>query len=258
MQIHPIESRISDNWFYLLADDDGDDGVLIDPVDAPTALRVAGELGIVVSRVVNTHWHPDHTSGNGEVLQATGAELYVPEQEQSLIEGDAELLRAGDVLEVGDDKGEVLLTPGHTHGHISLHFGNRLFSGDGIFVGGAGNCYTGCPKVLYRTFRDVFGSMPDEVVFYPGHDYAVRNLEFCLSVDPENTAAGLGLNRHSGKGLCLTTLGDERRYNPFFRSDDHDLQSRIRGAYPDIWDGADAQTAAERTFVVLRALRNKW
>jgi hydroxyacylglutathione hydrolase len=256
MKIHPIQSTISDNWFYLLTS--GGDGVLIDPVDPVAAMAAVGSAGVQVSRVVNTHWHPDHTGGNTQVIAQTGAALLVPEEESGLIPGATGTLAPGDVVEVGADRGEVLFTPGHTSGHVTLRFGNVLFSGDVVFVAGAGNCHTGCPHVLYRTFTEIFAPMPDDTLFYPGHDYARRNLEFCLRVAPDSAPASAKLASLSGDDLCLTTLGEERTYNVFMRTGHADLQESLRGSHPALWAEAGGDSDAEAAFVVLRALRSRW
>ncbi len=203
MKIEIIKSQKSDNFFYLLTADDGGDGILIDPVDADAALARVEALGAQVKMVVNTHWHPDHTGGNAQVIDATKASLAIPAQEAGWIADGDQLLAPGDTLRVGDTELKVLLVPGHTQGHIALYAAPYLFSGDAIFVGGAGNARFGSPQVLFRTFRDVLRPLPDDTIFYPGHDYAVRNFEFCLHVQPDNTAAQEALERakeHRGAG----------------------------------------------------------
>ncbi len=259
MQIHPIRSSVSDNWFYLLATDDGRDGLLIDPVDAPAALSAARGAGVEVTKVINTHWHPDHVAGNEAVLQATSAQLFVPAGESSLIAGNGVGLEEGGELQVGDHVLRVLLTPGHTQAHISLLSGDHLFSGDVVFAAGAGNCRFGDPLTLCRTFRQIIAALPDSTVFYPGHDYAVRNLEFALHLQPGHAPALEELDRSRGDSqLRLRTLGQERQYNPFLRMDEPDLQDRLRSHHAEAWDAAAGRTDAERAFVATRALRNHW
>lgn len=259
MQILPIQSRVSDNWFYLLAADDGSAGLMIDPVDPAAALAAARGAGVEVTRVLNTHWHPDHTAGNADVLAATSAQLLIPAGEAALIQGGGNTLQAGDEVVVGDATGTVLLTPGHTQAHISLLFDGHLFSGDVLFSAGAGNCRFGDPIQLAHTFREVLGPLPGATVFYPGHDYAVRNLEFAEHIEPgrPEVAAELEAAR-SASGLRLRTLADERRYNPFLRVEETSLQQRLQSSHADAWNAAAGSTDAERAFVTIRALRNHW
>jgi len=264
MDVEIIASRTGDNHFYLLHSGSGSEGLLIDPVDAETALSRAKELGVVVTQVVNTHWHPDHTGGNAEVLAATGARLSVPHGERDLIKGTHHGLEAGDILKVSETQLEVVETPGHTVGHISLHTPGHLFCGDTVFVGGAGNCrFGGDPAILFETFRGVLGRFDDDTIFYPGHDYSVRNLEFCLHIEESNTAAAAMLTRAREQKLAgafvQSTLGQERRASPFMRSDDHDLHEALATKHPEVWKKyAHCTSDAQRAFLAVRDLRNNW
>ena len=262
MKIDIIPSQISDNTFYLLYADDGSDGLLIDPVDSARALERAEELGVTVTRIVNTHWHPDHVGGNSSVLDATDAQLLVPSGERQRIQGDGDALNEGDTLQVGDATLRVLLTPGHTEGHISLYTEGHLFCGDTIFVGGAGNCrFGGDPVVLHQSFQKL-ADLPDDTLLYPGHDYAQRNLAFCLDLEPDNHGAKellTELREQPGDALSISTIGREKRYSPFFRAADSKLQARLKEARAEAWSRQDdTLDDATRAFVTVRELRNVW
>lgn len=264
MQLEILKSTISDNWFYLVHDNET--ATLIDPVDAATAIAAVNESGVRLEWVVNTHFHPDHTGGNDAVFEAFPSAQLCAGPDHSMIGGRRSVDRVlghGDELNVGSVRFEILETPGHTAGHISLQVDEHLFSGDTVFVGGAGNCrFGGDPSVLFRTFRDVISALPAHTVFYPGHDYARRNIEFALSLQPEQADAKemLGeVERHDG-GVFLTTLEIERRYNPFFRSADPALQDAVKSQHADLWreERTQSEDDAEATFRSIRALRNNW
>lgn len=257
MQIHVLQSTVSDNYFYLLAGDDGSDGLLIDPIDADVALAALERHGVSLRYLVNTHGHPDHTRGNGRVQAQTGVPLYAHQGDQSWIGTVDHPLDAGDTLEVGDTRLQVLFTPGHTPGHISLFAPGHLFCGDTIFIAGAGHCrFGGHPPTLYQTYRDVLAHLPDDTTVYCGHNYAVRNLEFALSLDPNSEPAKDKLAAaRTTEGHCLATLGEERRYNPFMRVGDEAFLASLRSSHPDaVPDDADEQSV----FVAIRGLRDNW
>lgn len=261
MQIERIQSTFGDNWFYLLHAEDGSDGLLIDPVDADAALARVRALGVTVRLVVNTHSHYDHTAGNAAVLQATGAQLAALASASPAIPGVQRHLQHGDHLSVGAATLQVLATPGHTLDHLSLYTPGHLFCGDTIFVGGAGNCrFGGDPHALAATFR-ALAALPDDTLIYPGHDYSVRNLEFCLHHAADNPHAARKLDAARANRpdhLLQSTLAEEKTYSPFFRADDPSLQRHLQTDHPDAWSAATGHDDAERAFVAVRALRNSW
>lgn len=271
MEVEILASRVSDNFYYGLTVDGA--AALVDPVDGSGAVDWLRENGYELRYVFNTHFHRDHTGGNPTVMGAfPGADLVVSA-------GDAERIRAqlsdaqpgvdqtisgGDELELGDETIEVYDTPGHTRGHVSLMCGDHLFSGDTIFVGGAGNCnFGGEVGELFETFRGTITEFDDSVTFYPGHDYSVRDLEFIRSVEPDNERAESVLERARETPedeIFLTTLGEERAYSPFFRWDDDDLQTQLQEEYTDTWDRCSARSRSdeEAVFRSVRALRDEW
>ncbi len=265
MHIQPLASTRSDNYFYLLHTDSGTgtkEAILIDPIDAQVALDAVAAQGLELKMVVNTHWHPDHVGGNQQVLEAhPNATLAIPALEQDHISGGDTLLHDGDTISLGEEELQVILAPGHTHGHICLRHKHHLFSGDVIFVAGAGNTrFGGDPSKLYQSFRDVLHPLPDETIFYPGHNYARNNLAFCLNLEPDNEAArNFEAEIQGREGLILSTLGQEKTWSPFMRASAPSLQARLRQHHPEAWAAAGAKADdAERAFVAVRFLRNQW
>jgi hydroxyacylglutathione hydrolase len=269
MDVEIIASRVSDNYFYAIHDNG--EAALIDPVDGTAAVEWVRQSGVELRYLINTHFHQDHTGGNPTVLDSfPGAEWAAGAGDASRIVGQVEgfelqhQLGLGDELELGGTRLQVLETPGHTPGHISLLEGEHLFSGDTIFVGGAGNCnFGGDPGRLFKTFRDVLSEIDGSVTFYPGHDYSVRDLEFIESIEPDNERAGELLERAESTPedeIFLTTLAEERAYSPFFRYDEEPLRERLRQDHTEVWEScAELSRSEEETaFRCVRELRNRW
>ncbi len=265
MNVEILQSTISDNFFYLVSD--GERAALIDPVDAATALERLDRGDVELQWVVNTHFHHDHVAGDDEVLDAFEDARLVAgaDAERIDVRHDVDrVLHGGDRLSVGSLQLQVFDTPGHTPGHISLLGDGHLFSGDTIFVGGAGNCrFGGDPGVLFQTYRDVLSELDDDVTFYPGHDYAKRNVEFALSLQPDHGPSGEMLARlesHDSDQIFLTTLGEERQYNPFFRWNDEELRRALRDGHSETWERERSRSSDEdeATFRTIRSLRNEW
>lgn len=188
---------------WIVDDGTGAGAVVIDPAGDEAVLLEALE-GRSVSYVVLTHGHFDHLVAARAVLAATGAPLLVHEADAGRItnaegtgarlfgmEYDAPpadtVLRDGDLVEAGGLVLEVLHTPGHTQGSICLLGGGHLFSGDTLFAGSIGRTDFpgGSMQDMRRSIAGRLAPLPDDTVVHPGHG-------------PD------------------TTIGRERRVNPFF------------------------------------------
>ncbi|NOX38807.1 MAG: MBL fold metallo-hydrolase [Calditrichaeota bacterium] len=191
---------------YLIKSSQSNRAILIDAAeDVTPILRKIRELQLQLVYLINTHGHGDHIAGNSAIIQETGAQLLIhaldapyltdPNLNLSMMLGihlespppDA-YLNEGDVLEIDDIRLNVLHTPGHTPGHISLVAEGVAFVGDVIFRESIGR--TDFPQSshyqLLETIRTKIYTLPDETVLYNGHG-------------PE------------------TTVGHEKKYNPFVR-----------------------------------------
>ena len=167
------------------------EGAIIDPGgNAPAILAVVEELGLAIKYVINTHGHMDHTSANQAVLEGTGALLVAHKLEAPLLTDPVRnlsflmghsvsapapnlLVEDGHALDMGAMRWQVLHTPGHTPGGLSLYSVEQgiVFSGDTLFRAGVGR--TDLPggdyDILLRSIADKLFTLPDETVVYPGH-----------------------------------------------------------------------------------------
>ncbi len=192
---------------HVVACTETNDAVVFDAGDdAPRILDLVRRMGVAVKAVVNTHAHLDHVAGLAGVVDALGvpafmhadeAEMYEHVVEQALMFGlnpprvvpIHRWLAEGDVVNVGKLRGEVMLMPGHTPGHIIVVFRDetppRAIVGDVLFQGSIGRTDLpgGDHDVMMKTLER-FLPMADDTIVYCGHG-------------PE------------------TTIGAERRWNPF-------------------------------------------
>lgn len=250
------------NFHYLIACPDTGEALAVDPLDWALTLQVARTKGWEITQILNTHEHPDHTGGNAGLVGETGAKVLAHAAAASRIGGVDRGLSEGDVIRVGRTvELECLDTPGHTMAHICL-LGRgdapALFSGDTLFNAGAGNCHGGGhPDRLYETFASQLTCLPDTTRVFPGHEYLARNLQFTLDREPDNASAALLLEtvrQQQPQSMVITTLGDEKRINTFFRLRSPTVINRLREEFPDLGEHPDARTV----FVKLRELRNRW
>jgi glyoxylase-like metal-dependent hydrolase (beta-lactamase superfamily II) len=159
------------NNAYLIRDRARGESVLVDmPLEERTLLDALAAEGRVRT-IVATHWHPDHWMTYDAVRAATGAPVLVGAKEINIpperIDGR---LEHGDTVPVGGTAVEVLHTPGHTPGSISLRIGRAVISGDTLFNGGPGKTFaSGDLETLVRSIVDHLHPLPDDTVVLPGH-----------------------------------------------------------------------------------------
>jgi len=185
---------MSDEWLsnaYLVADEPGGTGLLIDSGGPPEPLLEAIETNdLDVGLLVLTHHHHDHVAENHVFKERLGVEIVAhPLEAENLLEVDR-TVEPGEKLTAGGLEVELLHTPGHTAGMLSLVVnGAEVFTGDTLFkqsVGGVKAPGSTGFEDLRRSIMEVLMKLPPEVTVRPGH------------TDP-------------------TTIGDEHEHNPFIR-----------------------------------------
>jgi len=250
------------NFHYLIACPETGEALAVDPLEWRLCLDAARSKGWQITQILNTHEHRDHTGGNAGLVGATGARVLAHAGAASRIGGVDQGLGKGDVVRVGRTvELECLDTPGHTMAPLCLLARDHppaLFCGDTLFNAGAGNCHNGGhPQQLYETFVTQLARLPEETRVFPGHEYLTRNLEFTLDREPDNAAARTLLEsarQQSPAATTITTLGEEKQINTFFRLQSPTVIATLRETFPDIGERPDARTV----FLRLRELRNKW
>lgn len=220
--------RSYQNFNYIVFSDTDQLGIKkaihFDPYDIKQTLPSAGEKGLEIHYLLNTHQHWDHIKDNEKLIKATGCQLITLNHNETLSLSDTEYVKA-------------LSTPGHVAQHqVYLLFENDkpfgLIAGDTLFNAGVGNCKNGGNvNELYQTTSEVIYSLPDDIKVYPSHDYMQTNLEFAKSVEPDNKEIDVFLERRKS-GYFVTTIGDEKKVNPFLRVNNPELQKHFPGMGP--------------------------
>ncbi len=154
--------------------------------------------------VVNTHSHYDHTSGNEALLKYSRARFM-----------DCAALAALGRLELEGKTIQVYATPGHTRDSICFHTDTILLTGDTLFNGTVGNCFSGDIHSFYSSIRKIL-TLPPETVIYAGHDYVRDSLAMARHLEPDNPAIDDFLSVYDPNHV-YSTLADELRINPYLR-----------------------------------------
>lgn len=208
VEIRSLTLGIAATNCYIVGDTDTGEAIVIDPVDeAGLILETAQAAGWTIRLILATHGHFDHILASRTLKELTGAPFYIhaadlfflkglPKQGLSFIgrafpeaaEPDRLLTDEPEVIELGAIRLETIFTPGHAPGHVSFYMRSQrtVFSGDCLFAGNIGR--TDLPRADYDTLmRSIFERLlplGDDVRVLPGH-------------------------------MQPTTLGEERRTNPF-------------------------------------------
>jgi glyoxylase-like metal-dependent hydrolase (beta-lactamase superfamily II)/rhodanese-related sulfurtransferase len=181
----------SSTYTYLLGDSETREAVLIDPVyeHERRDLALTRELGLRLVATLDTHVHADHVTAAWLLKQRSGSRIML--SVDALAAGADRLLRHGESVDFGARHLQVRATPGHTSGCLSyvLDDHSMAFTGDSLLIRGCGRTdfQQGSPERLFRSVKEQILSLPAACLLYPGHDY---------------------------RGVTVTSVDEERRYNP--------------------------------------------
>lgn len=202
----------ADNLGYLVYGTTG--GAAIDGGAAAAILSFCTERRLSLAYVANTHAHADHTAGNEALLKGSKARLL----------SGADLSDGVQIALDGETIG-VIHTPGHTADSRCFTAGNVLLAGDTLFNGTIGNCFSGNSEGFYRSIKTLM-ELPDETVVYAGHDYVRDSMAFARHLEPANRAIDDFLG-HYDRDHVFSTIGEERRINPYFRFNEPGIVSLL-------------------------------
>ncbi len=180
---------VSCTYSYLIASRRGGEALILDPVleKVDRYLQLMRELDLRLVKAVDTHLHADHITGLGALRDRTHCITVMGEQ--SSVDVVSMRVADGDTLRIEGVSMDVIYTPGHTDDSYSFLMKDRVFTGDTLMIRGTGRTdfQNGDPRAQYESLFDRLLRLPDETLVFPGHDY---------------------------KGDTVSTIGEERAFNP--------------------------------------------
>ncbi|MCB1883433.1 MAG: hydroxyacylglutathione hydrolase [Geminicoccaceae bacterium] len=222
---------LGDNYVFLIENDGRT--VVVDPGEAAPVLRRLQSRNLRLDEIWITHRHGDHTGGVAELVGKYGCKVVGPAAEAGAIGGLDVGVEEGDSVGEGTMRAEVIATPGHTEGHISYHLpeAKALFCGDTLFVMGCGRLSGDVAPTMWRSLQKL-AALPEGTRVYCGHEYTLANARFAVSVDGDNQdlqakARLVGSLRDQGQPTVPSTIGEERRTNPFLRAGEPALRRSV-------------------------------
>ncbi|EKU99036.1 Zn-dependent hydrolase, glyoxylase [Leptolyngbya sp. PCC 7375] len=192
MLFRQLFDRATWTYTYLIADLVTREAALVDPVleQVDRDYRLLNELELVLKYCLETHIHADHITGTGRLRELTECEGVVPQNAN--VACASRYLQHGEILRVGNVNIQAIETHGHTDSHMSYQVnGTHVLTGDALFIRGCGRTdfQSGDAGTLYDHVTQRLFTLPDETLVYPGHDY---------------------------QGQTVSTIGEEKRFNPRF------------------------------------------
>jgi glyoxylase-like metal-dependent hydrolase (beta-lactamase superfamily II)/rhodanese-related sulfurtransferase len=189
MIFRQLFDSVSGTYSYLLASRAGGEALILDPVleKVERYCQLLRELDLRLVKAVDTHLHADHVTGLGELRDRTHCVTIMGEQSKA----DVVAIRVadGDKVMIEGLGLDVMYTPGHTDDSYSFLMGDRVFTGDTLLIRGTGRTdfQNGNARAQYDSIFGRLLKLPDETLVFPAHDY---------------------------KGDTVSTIGEERRFNP--------------------------------------------
>jgi len=189
MIFRQLFDSVSGTYSYLLASRAGGEALIIDPVleKVDRYLQLIRKLDLRLVKAVDTHLHADHITGLGALRDRTHCITVMGENTKADVVSMR--LAEGDKLTIEGLAMNVLYTPGHTDDSYSFLMRDRVFTGDTLLIRGTGRTdfQNGDARAQYESLFGKLLRLPDETFVFPAHDY---------------------------KGDTVSTIGEEKRYNP--------------------------------------------
>ncbi len=219
------------NYNYMITRDDR--AWIVDPGELEPIQRTLQNNKLRPQGIYLTHHHQDHVAAATALAKDHGCPVFgfrkdahrLPPLDQTYMENEE--------LEIAGLKTQVLLLPGHTLGLCAFYIKekNWLFSNDLVFSLGCGRVFEGSFKQMHTSLKKL-RDLPSETWLFCSHEYTQNNLEFALSLFPEDRKIqqcqeGILEKVRDGDPTVPTLLGFEKTHNPFLRWDDSDLRQQL-------------------------------
>ena len=225
---------LEDNYAYLLIDNTNNTACIIDPSEASPIINYLEKSKIKLSFILNTHHHFDHVGGNKKLKEIYGAKVIGYIDDKKRIPEIDIIVKNNQIWKEKNFEAKIIHIPGHTKGHICFYFFNekKIFSGDTLFSLGCGKIFEGTYAQMFESLN-FFKSLPYDTNIYCGHEYTLKNSEFCLKYDPNNKNLKKKIEKIKEKlnrnlPTLPTTIKDEIECNIFLRSENLENFSKLR------------------------------
>ena len=214
---------LEDNFSYILIDQNKN-ACVIDPSESEPIINFVEKNNIKIKYILNTHHHFDHIGGNKEIKKNYNAKIVAYKNDLHRIPDVDISLKNNQIWTAENFKSKIIHIPGHTNGHICFFFENEkiAFTGDTLFSLGCGRIFEGTYEEMFSSLKKL-KELPKETKIYCGHEYTLKNSEFCLKYDKNNKRLQKKINEIKNKvnnniPTVPSTIDDEIACNIFLRA----------------------------------------
>jgi len=214
---------LEDNFSYILIDQNKN-ACVIDPSESVPIINFVEKNNIKIKYILNTHHHYDHIGGNTEIKKKYNAKIVAYKNDLHRIPDVDISLKNNQIWTAENFKSKIIHIPGHTTGHICFFFENEkiAFTGDTLFSLGCGRIFEGTYEEMFSSLKKL-KELPKETKIYCGHEYTLKNSEFCLKYDKNNKRLQNKINEIKNKvnnniPTVPSTIDDEIACNIFLRA----------------------------------------
>ena len=225
---------LKDNYSYLVIDEKNQSACVIDPSEAKPIINFIEENKIHLKFILNTHHHYDHVGGNKELKKKYNTKIIGFEEDKDRIPEIDICLKDRDVWKNNNFEFKIFHIPGHTLGHVCFNFFKEklLFTGDTLFSLGCGRIFEGTYEQMFNSIK-LLKSFDLKTKIYCGHEYTLKNSDFCLMHDKKNLKLKekiLLIKEKLNKNLPTvpSTLKEELETNIFLKCDSIETFSKLR------------------------------
>ena len=178
---------LKDNYSYLVIDEKNQTACVIDPSEAKPIINFKEKNKIHLKFILNTHHHYDHVGGNKELKKKYNTKVIWFEEDKNRIPEIDICLKDRDVWRNNNFEFKIFHIPGHTLGHVCFNFFKEklLFTGDTLFSLGCGRIFEGTYEQMFNSIK-LLKSFDLKTKIYFGHEYTLKNSDFCLIHDKKN------------------------------------------------------------------------
>jgi hydroxyacylglutathione hydrolase len=225
---------LKDNYSYVVIDKENNSACVIDPSESKPIIDYAEKNKLNLKFILNTHHHFDHVGGNKDLKKKYNSKVIGFKKDKNRIPEMDISLDDKDVWKHDKFEAKIYHIPGHTSGHVCYHFFKQhiLFTGDTLFSLGCGRIFEGTYEEMFSSLQ-LIKSFPEETKIYCGHEYTLKNSEFCIKYDENNSALRKKIRSVKTKleksiPTIPSTIKEELDCNIFLRSKDVESFSKLR------------------------------